>query len=202
MHCAFRCNLLSRSQGFTALELLLTMAVSAALLAVTIPSSALAIDEARTAAAARYLEARIVDARMYAVRRSSRVGLRFDTAGEDIGFTEYVDGNSNGIRSVDINAGVDPLRTPRQFLRARFSGVTFGLAAGTPDVDGVRTLATEDGIRVGASRILTLGPDGTATSGTLYLSGRYAQYAVRVLGATGRTRVLRLDPATGQWKSR
>jgi hypothetical protein len=59
-----------------------------------------------------------------------------------------------------------------------------------------------DGIRVGSSRILTLGPDGTATSGTLYLHGRRGQYAVRVLGATGRTRVLRFDTGTGRWLTR
>jgi hypothetical protein len=37
-------------------------------------------------------------------------------------------------------------------------------------------------------------PDGTASSGTVYVRGRGgAQYAVRVLGATARTRVLRYD---------
>lgn len=202
MRCAFRSDRVWRSPGFTALELLLTLAVSATVLAIAVPSSALAVDEARTAAAARYLEARIMDGRMYAVRRSSRVGLRFDTPGEDVGFAEYVDGNSNGIRSAEITAGIDPLRTPRQHLRAAFSGVTFGLPAGVPDVDGVRISSAEDGVRIGASRILTLGPDGTATSGTLYLRGRHAQYAVRIFGATGRTRVLRFVPATGQWISR
>ena len=52
---------------------------------------------------------------------------------------------------------------------------------------------------IGSSRILTLGPDGTATSGTLYVRGRRGQYAVRILGITGRTRVLRFHPGTGQW---
>ncbi len=34
--------------------------------------------------------------------------------------------------------------------------------------------------------------DGTATSGTLYVRGRKGQYAVRVLGVTGRTRMLQV----------
>jgi type II secretory pathway pseudopilin PulG len=202
MRDAFRCDPVSRSRGFSVLELLLMLAVSAAVIAVAVPSFALAADEARTAAAARYLEARIMDARMYAVRRSARVGFRFDSPGQDVGFAEYVDGNGNGVRSAEITAGIDPLRTLRQHLRAAFSGVTFRLPAGLPDVDDVRTFGGEDGVRVGASRILTLGPDGTATSGTLYLRGRHAQYAVRIFGATGRTRVLRFVPATGQWISR
>jgi hypothetical protein len=51
-----------------------------------------------------------------------------------------------------------------------------------------------------ASVLMSFTPIGTATSRTLYLRGRDAsQYAVRVLGATGRTRVLRYVTATRQW---
>jgi hypothetical protein len=138
-----------------------------------------------------------MEARMHAVGRSARVGLRFDPRGSQ-GFAEYVDGNGNGVRTADIAAGVDPLRVPHQLLHHAFTGVSFRLPAGLPDVDGAIG-TVEDGVRVGTSRILTLGPDGTATPGTLYVRGRRAQYAVRVLGATGRTRVLRFDPGRGQW---
>ena len=47
-----------------------------------------------------------------------------------------------------------------------------------------------------------MSPDGSATSGTLYVQGRRAQYAVRVLGATGRTRVLVYNPGMRQWTAR
>jgi hypothetical protein len=47
-----------------------------------------------------------------------------------------------------------------------------------------------------------MSPDGTATSGTLYLQGKRAQYAVRVLGATGRTRVLAFDRERQTWINR
>jgi hypothetical protein len=57
-------------------------------------------------------------------------------------------------------------------------------------------------VRIGAARILTMSPDGTATSGTLYVQGRRAQYAVRVLGATGRTRVFKYDTGARTWISR
>ncbi len=83
-------------------------------------------------------------------------------------------------------------------IASRFPGTMIGLHAGVPDVDGDRSTTT-DGVRIGSSRILTLGPDGTATSGTLYVRGRRGQFAVRILGVTGRTRVLRFHPATGQW---
>jgi hypothetical protein len=64
------------------------------------------------------------------------------------------------------------------------------------DVDGSPSSGA-DGLRIGASGILMLGPDGTATSVTLYARGRRGQYAVRILGVTGRTRVLRFHAGTG-----
>jgi hypothetical protein len=50
------------------------------------------------------------------------------------------------------------------------------------------------------SALLSFTPTGTASSRTLYVRGRDgSQYAVRVLGATGRTRVLRYAPAIRAW---
>jgi prepilin-type N-terminal cleavage/methylation domain-containing protein len=187
------------SHGFTVLELLLAIAIGATMLAIAVPLTTDAIDDGRTAMAARYIEGRIMDARMHAVRRGTRIGLRFEPSGGDYRFAEYLDVNGNGLRTAEITAGIDAELSPQQFLRDHFPRVTFGLQANVPDVDGVRSASATDGVRLGPSRILTLGPDGTASSGTLYVSGRRRQYAVRVLGATGRTRVLRFEPGTRQW---
>jgi hypothetical protein len=191
-----------RAAGFTVLELLLALGASMAMMIVAVPGTAVALDEARTAMAARYLASRVMDARLHAIKRSTRVALRFEPAGGRGRFAEYVDGNSNGVRAADIASGVDGERAPLVGLAERFSGVALGLLPGTPDVDGDRVDGEADGVRIGASRLLTLGPDGTATPGTLYIRGNRAQYAVRVFGATGRTRVLRFDPGSRQWPSR
>jgi type II secretory pathway pseudopilin PulG len=190
------------ADGYTLLELLLAAAIAITILAISVPMTHDALDQIRTGMAARYLESRLRDARMQAIRRSTRVALRFEAAGPDYRFAEYLDGNGNGIRSADITAGVDPELAPPTVLRDQFPGVSFGLLADVPDVDGARSSSPSDGLRIGTSRILTLGPDGTATSGTLYLHGRRGQYAVRVLGATGRTRLLRFDPGMRQWVTR
>jgi hypothetical protein len=48
--------------------------------------------------------------------------------------------------------------------------------------------------------MVTFTPTGTATSGSLYIRGRRdAQYVVRVYGETGKTRVLKFVPRSGQW---
>ncbi len=184
------------------LDILLAMSIAATMMAVAVPLTGDAIDEIRTGMAARYLEGRIVDARMQAVRRSARVGLRFEATGGDYRFGEYLDGNGNGIRTAEIGTGVDPELAPRRMLWHSFPGVRFGLRANVPDVDGSVSGSAGDGVRIGASRILSVGPDGTATSGTLYVHGRRSQYAIRVLGATGRTRLLRFESGAGQWVMR
>lgn len=188
-----------RACGFTVVELLLVVAVSVTMLAISIPLTGDALDYQRTLSAAKYLAGRIGDARIEAIKRSTRVALRFEPDGGDYGFTEYLDGNGNGIRTTDIAGGVDPPLSSRGALSDQFPGVTFGLLPGLPDLDDQRTVDASDGVRIGTSRILTLGPDGTASSGTLYLHGRRAQFAVRILGATGRTRLMRFDPGGEQW---
>jgi hypothetical protein len=159
--------------------------------------STAAADEFTTSMAARYLAGRIMEARMQAVSRSAHVGLRFEMSGSDYLFASYLDGNANGLRTADITTGVDRAVTPTQRLDDQFRGTRFGLAAGIPDADG--GFGSTDGVRIGSSRILSTSPDGTATSGTLYVQGRRGQYAVRVLGATGRTRVLRYDAGSRRW---
>jgi prepilin-type N-terminal cleavage/methylation domain-containing protein len=187
--------------GFTLLELLLVLSVAGILAAMAIPVTTAALDDIHTASAARYLAARIMSIRMDAIRRSTAVALRFVASTPDYTFGPYADGNGDGIRSTDIRRGVDWPLGPSQQLQADFPAVLFGLIEGLPDVDGGAATGT-DGVRIGTARILTMSPDGTATSGTLYLRGRHAQYAVRVLGATGRTRVLKFDRGARTWISR
>jgi prepilin-type N-terminal cleavage/methylation domain-containing protein len=190
------------SRGFTLLELLLAVAVLGTLLTISVPMTATALDDGRVMMAARYLEGRIMNARMLAVKRSASVALRFEPMGSGYAVAEYLDGNGNGVRSAEIAAGIDPPLAPRQFLHEQFPSVVFGLRANTPDVDDVRSSVDSDGIRFGTSRILSLSPDGTSSSGTVYLHGKRGQFAVRVLGATGRTRVLRFDTGASRWVTR
>src|SRR3954447_20057868 len=186
--------------GFTLIELMLAMSVSVVLVGIALPVGGDALDDMRARAAARYLSGRIAANRLAAINRSRSIGIRFTAAIPDYAFAAYVDGNANGIRTADILSGADSLTGTSRQLGSDFRGVHFGLAIGISDVDGIRN-SSSDGTRIGTARILTLSPDGTATSGTLYLQGGYAQYAVRVLGATGRTRVLKYESGSRSWVS-
>ena len=185
--------------GFTILELLFALAIAGTLTTIAVPQGLRALDEFRTRAAARYLAQRLSDARLGAIKRSLAQGLRFEPAVPDYLITTVVDGNANGLRTSDIQRGIDRTLTQPDLLGSHFQDVAFGILDGVPDADGQPANGT-DGVRVGASKLLAMNPDGTSSSGTLYVHGRdRAQYAVRVLGVTGRVRVLKSDHVRRRW---
>ena len=186
--------------GFTLTELLLTLAVAATLAGMAVPLASSTVDEIRTAAAARHLASRVAGARIDAVRRSAATALKFEAEGPDYRYTSHLDLNGNGVRTAEIRQGVDATLTAPERLRDKNPGAVFGLMAGIPDLDGSQ--GNEDGVRVGTSKILSLSPNGSSTSGTLYLHGRRSQFAVRVFGATGRARVFQYDTGANRWNSR
>jgi hypothetical protein len=184
------------------LELLLVASLLAVLSVAAVPGVLVALDGTRARGAARYFAARLHQARLEAVKRSTHVGMRIDSAA-GYRYALYVDGNGDGVRTSDIRAGIDRMLGSAEQIDAQFSGISFGILDRVTAVDSHELLgAGADPVRLGASDILSFGPLGTATAGTLYLRGRgREQYAVRVLGVTGRIRVLRFDFASGEWVS-
>jgi prepilin-type N-terminal cleavage/methylation domain-containing protein len=185
--------------GFTILELLFALAIAGTLTTIAVPQGLRALDDFRTRAAARYLAQRLGDARLSAIKRALAHGLRFEAGIPDYRITTVVDGNGNGLRTSEIQRGVDRTLTQPEALSTHFQDVVFGILGGVPDVDG-QPANGADGVRVGTSKLLAMNPDGTSSSGTLYVHGRErAQYAVRVLGVTGRVRVLKYDQVRRCW---
>ena len=179
------------SRGYSFIEVLFVTALIAIVAAIAVPQSLVALDRTRAAAAARYLASRMAMARSHAVLRSAYVALRFDdSTGEGVTFQMFVDGNRNGVRTIDIASSVDPpLDTP-----VRLSELFPGVAIAVAGEDG------SDAVRIGSSNLLVFTPVGTATSGSIFVRGRDgSQFAVRVLGATGRVRVQRYESRTQVW---
>ena len=186
--------------GYTLLELLLVMALATAIAGIALPLWRTTVDHMNTSAAARYLAGRIAQARLDAVRRSTVVGLRFEREGDDYAYRLLLDGNGNGLRMADVTAGADTPLGPVERLGDQFRGVSFSLTPGIRDIDGGS--GNTDGVRIGSTPFLSLTPLGTATGGTLYVRGRRAQFAIRILGATGRTRLFFYDPGVRRWIAR
>ena len=181
----------ARASGYTLIELMAVVCVITILGGVAAARVLAPLDRSRGYAAARHFAGRLGLARLQAVSRGAAVGFRFDPMPRGITFTVFQDGNGNGIRSADIASGIDRQLEPPMALSDQFPGVDIGLTPDSPAVEAVQ---------LGSSNLLTFTPVGTATSGTIYISDRAgSQWAVRILGATGRTRVLRYNPATRGW---
>ena len=187
------------SPGFTILELLFAIAITGTLAAIAVPQSLRTLDDFRTRSAAQYVARKLGAARFQAIRRARPHGLRFEPAAGDYRFALVSDGNGNGIRTPELQSGVDRTLSEPDTLAWHFRDVQFGILEGIPDADGNPT-SSPDGVRFGATKIVAMNADGTASSGTLYLHGAgWSQYAVRVLGSTGRVRLLKFDAVRRRW---
>ena len=187
--------------GYTIVELLFVLGTVATLSSVAVPQVLAGLDDFRTAGAARHIAARLQRARMDAVVRSADVGLQVTTTAGGYNYAVYVDGNRNGVRASDIQGGTDKRLVPPERLSDQFTGVDFGAIPGLPAVDSGGTPPGTDPIRLGSSSMATFAASGTSSSGSLYIRGRRnAQYVVRIYGQTGKTRVLKFDARSRQWK--
>lgn len=187
-------------RGFSLMESLLAIGLLLALAAFATPSILRGLDDARGMSAARHIAGLARFTRAQAALRSASAGLRFEQRGSDYRYAVYVDGNGNGLRTRDVRRGVDRAITPVEQIGDRFPGVTIGLAPGGSGSAGDIAGEGTDPVRFGVANTLTFSPLGTARSGTIFLRTRQGrQYAVRVLGATGRTRVLVRRPEDGEW---
>ena len=193
-------TLLNNAQGYSLLEVVFVAGLGITLTAVTVPPYLAGIDDFRASGAARYLSARLQRARMEAVMRSTSVAMKFAQTPDGYSYTAYVDGNGNGVLTEDIQNGVDRRLNAAERLRDHFAGVEFGAVPGLPPIDPGSTPPGTDPIRLGISGLATFTALGTSSSGTVYIRGRRdAQYAVRIFGDTGKTRLLKFVHRTGHW---
>jgi Tfp pilus assembly protein FimT len=189
--------------GASLAELLVVCAVTAAILAAAMPQLLGFQEASRAAAAARYVAARLQDARMEALKRSAHVAVAFIRAGSDITFAVVADGNGNGVRTAEMASGVDRVLASAERLGQHIAGAEFGIVAGTPSIDGSGPLTGADPIRSGRSDLVSFSPLGSATPGTIYLHGPDRRpWALRITGATGRVRLYEFDAASQTWQAR
>ena len=187
--------------GYSLIEVLFVLSTAATVSAMAVPPFSAAIDEYRTAGAVRYVSTRIQRTRMEAVSRSTNVAMYFVQAGSGFSFGVYIDGNGDGVRTADIRNGIDRLLGTIERLSDNYAGVDFGLFPGLPPVDPGSPPPGSDPIKLGSSTLLSYSSIGTSSAGSVYIRGRQVQYVIRILGHTGRARVLKFDPRTSQWKA-
>ncbi len=115
-------------------------------------------------------------------------------------FTVYADGNGNGIRVADVIAGIDAALGPAR-LAFREGQARLAVVTDVPSADGHGMIAEGAApVRFGIAPYVSFSPRGTGPSGSIYVAGPAgAQYAIRVLGTTGRLRLSCFDKARHVW---
>jgi Tfp pilus assembly protein FimT len=177
------------------LDLIVAVSLAVVLAAAAIPKAQSMVHESRLRGAAFYLRGLMRQVRANAAAKACYMGVVFDEVDGSPVFSIHADGNSNGIRRVDVDRGVDPMLRQPYRLSDTFPGVRYGsLPAGATD-------PFLRGLQIGRSHIVSFSPLGASTTGTLYLSNDYGLvYAVVLFGSTGRVRVARYRGG-GKWQA-
>lgn len=186
--------------GYSLVELAFVTGLIVTVSGIAVPQMLSGLDDMRARGASRYISARLHRARAEAVARSADVTMQFTLVDGVYTYAVYLDGNRNGVRTRDIERGIDRPIGATERLGDSFSGVDFGAIPGLPPVAPAAAPPREDPIRLGPTGFASFSALGSATPGSLYIrSRRGAQYVVRIFGETGKTRVLRFNARTKQW---
>ncbi|MCC7126015.1 MAG: type II secretion system protein [Acidobacteria bacterium] len=190
------------ARGVALPEVLAAVALVGLVTAVTIPVVADRWQEAQARNSARYLAHRLLVTQSEAMRRSQFVALQFTGEDDDPIVRPFVDGNGNGVLSADIAAGVDVPLAPAEHLGWRGRDVGLRVNQRVRDIGSDTWLEPgSDPRRIGRSPLVSFGPTGTVTAGTLYVGAdRGPQFAVRMMPATGRVRLLQYDRGSRAWQ--
>ena len=195
------------SAGFQLLEVIVVVAVLGLVTTLGVPGLLRWTRGLRVGLAANELVGVLRTARSRAILTSARVAVRFRVQEDGrVSWSLFRDGDGDGVRSRDIESGTDPRVTPPRELAHLGRDVRFGFPPGEaprdPGDSRRRLDRLHDPIRFNRSDLASFDPLGGATPGSLYLTdGRYHLKVVRVLGHTGRVRVLTWDPVKGRWRA-
>ena len=177
--------------GRTLLEMVIVLALVLALAAILTPNLRAYSQEVQLMAAAQAFRGQFREAYSIAIAKNVQTAIRFETGPAGPTYSIYVDGNHNGVLSADIASGVDRRVAGPRPLDAGLARVRVAINANVPAIPpDSGTLDPSDPIRFGRSNMLSFSPMGTATPGTFYLAGEFAQAAVRVTPESARVRIL------------
>jgi len=187
----------SRTDGASLVEVVLALALVLSLGAVGVPALSHVADAKRTRDAASFFAGQFRMARQRAVMTGRNVAVVFDEAAGEVWWRTCVDNDRDGVSRSDILAGTDPCDANAEAVSLRFPQVSVAYLPGVPGPDGDPAPAP---LRFGAAAMAVFSSSGTASPGTVAFRGEgAAQFAVRVAGITGRTRVLEFDFGRRVW---
>jgi prepilin-type N-terminal cleavage/methylation domain-containing protein len=197
---------MSKTRGFQLVEMLAVLAIVGLLTSFAVAPLLRLSAATRVRSAAEEMVGVLRSAKSYAIVHSANVGVKFSTLpNHTVVWRLYRDGDGDGVLTADIRSGVDPAVTTEQRLMEFGNTVRFGFPPGTaprdPSNPRKRMTGLDDPLRFNLSDIASFDPLGGATPGSAYLTdGQTQLVAVRVLGLTGKVKVLTYDRRKETWR--
>jgi prepilin-type N-terminal cleavage/methylation domain-containing protein len=181
------------SSGFSLLELLVVLAVVSLIVCLNTTDLLGAQRQRDFEQFAREMVALLETCRWKALNERSYAGAIVEEQ-ENVRYVSlYLDGNGNGIRTADVQAGKDyRFRGPVRMEKGSQDIATGILNESIPELPPKKGfLNPDDPVQFGKSNIISFSPKGDSSSGTLYLACRSQQqmFAVVIYGATARLRL-------------
>lgn len=186
-----------RESGAALVDVLLAAIICVLMTTMAVPLGRSAGDTSRVRSAAGFLAGRLRAARQQALSANRSTAVVFDRVATGWSLRVCADGNADGVRRADLAEGRDHCGSLSHRFEELLTGVSLELRADVPTVDGDAGGGT--GLRFGRAEMVSCSPLGHCSPGTLYLQSGSNQWAIRVAGVTGRTRLLRFDFGTRQW---
>jgi hypothetical protein len=191
--------------GATLMELMVVLTIMAVVATVSAPSFLRLSRSLRLSMAANELVGVLRLARSSAVQNSTHIGVKFRVDQHSrVSFALYRDGDGDGVRTGDIESGVDPEVGVSRTLAHLGSHVRFGFPPGIVPCDpgdpGSKLKRLDDPIRFNRSDIASFNSLGGSTPGSLYLTDGQQLAVVRLFGRTGKVKIMRYDAAAATWK--
>lgn len=190
------------TRGFSIIGLLLVLATIGILSIVVVPS--MDVLRKRNALRSAVNEIRMIMrlGRSRAIARGANSAIKFKKIGEEWHYALVDDLDGDGVRNDDIQKGIDRLVGGYRRVHAHGSPVWIGMplfAIRDPDTKKVLPPGASP-VRFNVSTLCSFGPGGGGTAGSIFLTNRHHDVAmVRVLGATGRVRVITYDRGDERW---
>lgn len=183
-------------RGFSLLELLVVLVLAGLFLVVASANLSGAARQRDFEAFETEVVGMLETCRWRAMNERRYAGVWFEKGTNGYEASLFVDGNDNGIRAADIQAGVERRVFGPTRLHRALGDIAPGILADPvpqiPPKSGV--LTDPDPVRFGKSDLVSFSPNGDSSSGTLYLAcySQSRMYAIVLYGPTARMTVWKL----------